>query len=322
MRHILLLPALFLTGALAAQTTCDSIHIESVQYAPFGDGLHVTLHNGTLQFLNSPTLDVLDADGDTLAEGVMEFFGILPGYTNLHQVHFTPQPASPFTGTIRLHYNDGNGLVSCAFQMTDIDLCPPDGCVPLMTFAYQQGGDPVEMDLDWSVTDADNNQVDGGVLHKDGSGFGYVVSELCLVPGAYTLHMAQPVAAGNLIQVGMTQANFAYTDGVLVQLPVGGSVDLPFEYYIHCADGTQGISVQQANAPTLIVDGRTLRISTNDGSSLGKLVLLDGLGRIARTITANASTTFSDLSGFASGVYILRSIDGDNHWPAQRFILH
>jgi hypothetical protein len=321
MQRTLILPAFLFSGALTAQNACDSIHVEGLQYAPFGDGLHITLNNESTQFLSGPTLDVLDADGDTLVQGVMEFFGLFTG-TSLHQAHFAPPPPTPFSGTIRLNYYDENGMITCNFPMTNVDLCPADPCSPLGVFAYQQGGSPVTTDLDWSVTDADNNTVASGVLHIDEASFGFAVTELCLQPGAYTMHMAQAVAAGTAIQVGMTQADLTFSNATSTPLPIGGSVDHPFIFYAQCFDDAQGITTHAPQAPTLSAEGRIVHIATNDGSPLGNLILLDGMGHVARTITTNASSASSDLNGFASGVYILRSLDAVNTWPAQRFILN
>ncbi|MBK8498240.1 MAG: T9SS type A sorting domain-containing protein [Flavobacteriales bacterium] len=323
MKRIILLPALLFSGVLAAQSICDSMHIAGIQYAPFGDGFHIQLHNGSTQFFSYPTFEVVDADGDTLNEGFFNFFGIAPGDTQLHQVALLPPlPTSPFTGTLVLSLLTIDGESTCSFDMTEVDLCPTEACIPLQVYAYQQGGSPVTTDLDWSVSDADNTALASGVLHIDEIGFGYAVADLCLAPGAYTLHMAQAVAAGNIIQVGMTQNSFAYTDGTNAQLPIGGSVDHPFNFFAPCADDAQAIATHTPQAPTLVVDGRTLRVNTNDGSALGNMMLLDGTGRVARTITTNASTTFSDLNGFASGIYILRPLDAKNTWPAIRFILN
>ena len=182
MQRILLLPALCFSAALAAQTSCDSITIESVRYDPFGNGFQVRLHNGSQQVLSGPTVDVLDANGTALALGIQEFFAVIPGSSNVHQVPFTPVPPTPFTGTIRLNYSDWDGVVTCSWPVTDLSLCPTDPCMPLGVFAYQQGGDPVPMAMDWEVTDATNTPQASGVLQMDGSGFGYAVAELCLPP--------------------------------------------------------------------------------------------------------------------------------------------
>jgi hypothetical protein len=266
-------------------------------------------------------MEVLDSNGNSLVLGFLEFFVLFEG-PSLHQVHFTPQPASPFTGTAVLHYNDGNGEAQCALALDHIDLCPPTGCVPAEVFAYQQGGNPVPMALDWSVTDADNTTVSSGVLQMDDEGFGFTTTGVCLVPGIYTLHVAQPVAAGTSIQVGMTQLGFAYTDGITTPLPIGGSVDLPFDYYVRCADISEGVaSARVADAPTLVLEGRVLRITANSGEPLGDLVVLDPMGRPVQGISSRGTSATADLSGLAAGAYLLCPL-GAMDRSAQRFILH
>jgi hypothetical protein len=321
MKCITLLPTLLLYSVLHAQSTCDSIQVERMRYDPFGNGLQVTLFNGSVQFLNGPTVDVLDADGLPLGIGTMEFFGVLPGSTSQHRVAFMPQPSSPFSGIVRLNYTGVEGTMSCLWSLADMQLCPMDSCMPLGVYAYQQGGNNVAMDIDWSVRDQDNVSQANGVLHMDVGGFGYAVEELCLPPGAYTLQMTQTVAAGNLIQVGMTQNDFAWTDGTNTQLPPGGSVVHPFDFFALCVDGTQGLSTSTMDAPVLVVDGRTVRITASTGTALGKLIVMDVSGRIVRNIATQGNSITVDLTGCAAGTYLLRSLNAKDDRPVQRFVL-
>ncbi|HEY0977035.1 MAG TPA: hypothetical protein VGE21_06150 [Flavobacteriales bacterium] len=316
MRHLLTLPVLLLCGTASAQVDCDSVRVDSIRYAPFGDGLQISLFNQNTHFLSGPTVDVWNANGDTLGQGYLEFFVLFEG-PSLHQVHFTPQPPSPFTGTVVLHYNDGEGEAQCELSVDALDLCPPAGCVPVEVFAYQQGGNPVAMDLPWSVTDTDKTVMASGVLQMDGSGFGFATTGICLLPGAYTLHMTQPEPAGTSIQVGMTQLGFAYTDGLTVPLPIGGSVDLPFDYYLLCADGTQSIVPSTMEAPTLIVDGSMLHITSN--APLGNLTVIDALGRTVHRLSSLGTRASVDLGGSSKGTYLLCS--ENRNWPTQRFVL-
>ncbi len=324
MRHIACHTLLALPGVLSAQF-CDSLEITSVQYAPFGGGLHVLLHNASTELLSVPTFDAYDANGDTLVLGAFNFFGIGPGVTQLHQLPLVAgasEAASPFTGTLLLHYQDEVDDQTCLYPFIAIDLCPaPQPCIPLLVYAYQQGG-LVETDLDWSVSDADNIVQADGVLHMDGTGFGYATAELCLPPGAYSMHMEQDVPAGNILQVGMTQAGFAYSDGTNTQLPVGGSVDHAFGFYASCIDDEQTINEPGAEAPTVFIEGRVLWITSLDGSALGPMIILDDMGRTVRSIRANADRIAADLSALAPGAYLVRSIGPEISWAAQRFILH
>lgn len=322
MRRLHLLASLLLQEALPAQT-CDSLAIDSVLYAPFGGGLHATLHNGSTRMLSGPMLDVYDADGDTIVLNAFNFFAIAPGSAQMNQLPLyfgATLPASPFTGSLVLSYSDMDGAHSCTFPLDSVDLCPSGACAPLAVFAYQQGGQ-VETDLDWSVSDAENITQASGVLHMDTLGFGYTLAELCLPPGNYTLHMQQAIPAGNIIQVGMTRVDLAWNDGTNTQLPIGGSVDHAFSFYGLCADGAQAITGTRADTPILAMDGRTLWVASRTGSVLGTLLILDGMGRTVRSIRANAARITSDLNELAAGTYLLRSINAGNTWTAQRFIL-
>ncbi len=316
------LPALLFANALAAQSTCDSVQVEGMRYDPFGNGVQVTLFNGSAGFLSGPTVDLFDANGDTLGIGFQEFFGILSGSSSVHRVQFTPQPPTPFTGIIRLNYTDWDGPVTCEWSLADMQLCPPDSCSPLGVYAYQQGGAPVAMDIDWSVTDATNAVQASGVLQMEVATFGYAVEPLCLPPGDYTLHMSQAVAAGTIIQVGLTQDDFAWTSGTNTQLPPGGSVEHPFSFFGPCAEGTQSVREQRTAQPTLTVQDRSLTVRAQGDAPLGTLAVLDASGRVLRTVRVNDTSTTIELHPAAPGCYVLRALDARATWPAQRFILH
>lgn len=322
MRRLLLLAPLLSQQPLHAQS-CDSLTIDSVLYAPFGGGLHATLHNGTARMLSGPMLDVYDADGDTVVLNAFNFFAIAPGTSQMNQLPLyfgATLPVSPFTGSLVLHYQDIDGAHTCIFPQDGVDLCPPVACAPLAVFAYQQGGQ-VETDLDWSVSDAENITQATGVLHMDTLGFGYTLAELCLPPGNYTLYAQQAIPAGNIIQIGMTTVDLGWNDGANTQLPIGGSVDLPFDFYEPCVQSEQGIVGHVPAALQLVLDERMLRVSSRDGRALGRLVLLDGMGRTAHTVTTEGNSLSTDLGGLASGAYILHSSETGTPRPAQRFIL-
>ena len=323
MRHLLILSPLLVRISLSAQT-CDSLTIDSVQYAPFGGGLQVTVHNGTTQTLSGPMLDVFNDDGDTLVLNAFNFFASIPGTSQMNQLPLYPGatlPASPFTGTLVLHYQTIDSAVACVFPLNSVDLCPPGPCAPLAVFAYQQGSN-VETELDWSVTDAENITQASGVLHMDTLSFGYTLDELCLPPGLYTLHVEQAIPAGNIIHVGVTQVDLAWNDGTNTPLPIGGSVDHPFAFYELCAQQGQGIPMREPGSLQVVLDGRNLHVASTDGRALGPLVLLDGLGRTVRVLTTTSASLSTDLSGLAPGTCILKPLTPDAGCTARRFILH
>lgn len=308
---------LLCSSALAAQSVCDSLRLDSIRYAPFGNGLHISLFHGGMGYLGSPIVGVVNAANDTLHHGAVEVFGIGPG-PSLHQARFDP-PASPFSGTVVFRHYNSNGEMVCDLEFTDMELCHPSACVPVQVFAYQQGANPAPTDLVWSLRDADDNTVGSGVLQMDSIPIAFVTAELCLPPGNYTLQMAQPVAAGNVFQVGMMQEGFSYTDGVTVQMAAGGSVELAIPYYLDCLAGAQGIELPENAAPSIVLDGRLLQITGSNGP-LGALLVLDSAGRVLRRITAAGPSTSVDLSGLAAGAYLLRPLAAKS-WPTQRFVL-
>lgn len=321
MRRFLILSALVSQEPLLAQT-CDSLTIDSLMYAPFGDGLHVSLHNGSSQMLSGPMLDLFEVDGDTISLNAFNFFAIGPGWTQVNQLPLSigaTLPTSPFTGSLVLSYSDMEGGHTCVFPLENMDLCPAPPCAPLAVFTYLQGG-AVETDLDWSVSDAENITQATGTLYVDTLGFGYTIAEICLPPGNYTLHMQQAIPAGNIIHVGVTQADLAWNDGTNALLPIGGSVDLPFNFYELCFDDAQGVTAHEEGGLRTLLEGRTLQVLSGDGSALGLLFLLDGTGRTVRSLSAHADRASCDLSDLAAGTYVIIA-NTESGRVTQRFIL-
>ncbi len=316
----LLLPLLLMPCFAQAQVDCADLQIESFGHAPFGSGLHVWFHNGSTELLGYPYFDLLDANGDTLIPGGLNSFGILAGTSQLYTMSM-PFPAivSPFSGSLVLHYSSVDGDYTCTYPLANVDLCPAEPCAPLQVYAYGNGTS-VNASLAWTVTDPQNNEVATGGLQLNVLLPPTAQEDLCLPPGFYTLNISQPFPTGEAITVGVTTALFQ-SDGPSGITSVDGTLTLPFIYYLSCIDGTQGIHDATASAPVLMIQGRTMSFNMQEDRMIGPLAVIDAMGRTIMQYTFNSSTATFDLGNLAPGAYSLRSLQNENTWPAQRFLL-
>ena len=121
--------------------------------------------------------------------------------------------------------------------------------------------------------------------------------------------MAQPVAVGTLIQVGLTQDDFAWTNGLNTQLPPGGTIALPFGFYAPCALGAQGLTPLSTHAPKLYPNPTTGQVTITFATDGAHMVLLcDAQGRVVRNEPMSGTTTTLDLRALPAGLYTVREV--------------
>lgn len=318
--------ALFVPGTLAAQESpaCDSLDILSVQYGPFaGNEVQVTVSNPSNAYFSYPMFSLVDAQGDTLVQEWLNFFGIgVDTVThNMPPVAGASAVTTPFSGTLVLQYMTVNGTESCTWPIT-ADLCPPAPCGEMQVYVLAQGGGPpVNADFNWEVVDANGTTAASGTMSMDTGGWQMAAETTCLPIGSYTLQVSQNGNVGTMFAIGVTQDDLA-TQGPSEALQPGGSAEVDFDFYPACANIGQGVQDHVLeDAPLLALDGRLLRITDPKGLPLGRLGVLDSAGRLERTVRTNSSTLSIDLQNAASGLYLLRPMD-DRAWPVQRFVLH
>lgn len=315
---LLLLPQL-----TTAQDHCDSLTIQHLRYHPFTDTLMtVRVDNTSSHFFSNPFFQLLSAENDTLAVGVFAFFGIsqVPQTHHLALRPGVPLPATPFTGGLVLYSFDWTDQDTCTWAV-ETELCPPGPCTPLNVYLYSLAGNngPFTTSFNWTVSALGGTAVASGTLAIDADQQQQAIADLCLPPGQYMLHLEQPEDIGLLYTVGLCQEGDQFTNiGPAAHLQPGGAVDLPFDYYLPCFTGTNSVPEAQAAAPTLMVDGRVLRVRSADGAPLGELRVVDTTGRQVLRMKATSASAALDLLGAPAGVYLL---SGAGAWPAMRFVL-
>jgi hypothetical protein len=215
-------------------------------------------------------------------------------------------PTSPFSGTLVLFYFNGDGDHVCSFPIV-ADLCPP-ACAPLQVYLFSQVGSTTTSLFPWSMTDSTGAVVGSGTLSINADSLQQNFDSLCLEPGAYTLHVEQPVASGTGFQFGVMQGDFAF-NGPFGVLPAGGSADLLFTYYPPCIAVGMGLAEEDAPAPLLALDGRRLTITEPRGRALGTVILSDVTGRCVQRVAAPSNRILLDLSTLAAGVHLVSVVN-------------
>jgi len=314
----LALPTL-MAGTASAQNLCDQISIDRIGYAPFGNGLEVVVHNGNDEFLSYPTVQLIDAMGDTLGSSLLQFFGITPHSDQIHQIADLEQtPSTPFSGNVVLSYSTMDGLELCAFPITSAMLCPVEACIPLQVYTYFLSNAPAS-ELTWTISDQDGVEAAQGVLEVDPNGT-IAISELCLPAGHYTLQAHQSSGDAWSFPIGLVTPDWTIEDAVHGTISAGEELTFDFSFFEPCMAIGQSIRTNEASQLWIQVVDQRLHVRSNDQRTIGSLWIMDAMGRFVRDErTNNAAEIALDLGDLATGTYLVRS--PTHAWPTQRIFV-
>ncbi len=288
---------------------CDGLDIVSIQWHAFTDTaivVHAQNNNGS-EIFDYPNFILFDANGDTLAVEIVNFFGIGTDSWHVLRVHDDAVvPNAPFTGTLEL-WTLFTQVLACSWELP-VDLCPPPPCATFMPTIQNLGNGLAIGTYSWSIFDADFGLAASGqfLLTEQVQ---YDSDTICLPPGAY-----QMTAYPNDLPTG-GQPYFSvvapgFISGPSMALPWDLPVLMPFSLYLPCADGTNGVTEQHATSVNVQQVGDHLRVWNNTGAPLGNLVLLDAQGRVRYTDRLQASEAQLTVGTMAAGMYVLRTETG------------
>lgn len=316
------------TPLLHAQDPCDDVEVTLLRYGAFSDTmLRLDVMNNGDFFFNYPMFGIIDQTGDTIARTVNFSFGMANGAhgEQLEMNEGLALPQSPFTGSVLLQWAlDPEPTNSCLLEVTNIELCPPAPCAPLSVMMFNFSSEPQDAGFTWYITDTNGSTVSDGGLFLSANGSGTVMQNICLPPGAYVLHMAQPFSAPGNFVFGLGNESFLESGPTTPFVPNGNpsvTTDLPFTFYPACAEMGNNISEPTGSAFQLAQDGRTLIVRSTGGSPLGALQVLDASGKLVRTFATTNDSILLDLTTEATGLYFLRSLDRASTASVLRFVL-
>lgn len=285
---------------------CDSLDIQSVQWAPFDPGaLEVLVSNGSSELFNYPAFVLLDDQGDTLAVEQTNYFGIGAG-AQIHTLAVHPLaqvPAAPFPATLHLWTWFYDSL-ACELPV-NVDLCPPGPCVPVQVHLGNFGGALVTGLFDWNLLDGGGNTVFSGTLELGAVDLDSAA--VCLPPGTYSLTMVQPQPVGGQLQYGVSAGPLG-TSTLSEPFVSGGTVnELPFTLYEACISTGQSVAYPHTG-DELNVHQEVGRVVVSAPEPLGLVELLDMRGRLCAQVPEAGTRCVLTTDGVSAGVHLVRVV--------------
>lgn len=298
--------ALAAPAPVQAQGTCADLNILSVTYAAFNStSIEVIAQTNPGTFFSYPSFSLVSALGDTITREEINFFGIGENV----QTHSSPVvdgqslPPTPFVGDLVFTYFGMDGTETCVYPFSG-PLCPLTFCEPLEVFIFNSGS-LVDASFAWTMTDADDDLIGSGDLTIAAADQQTDLDELCLNPGAYTLHMDQTSGPAGAFQYGVTRQIFMSVGPQSVFFQDQEN-HLPFDFFEPCFEGTNAIEETSADVVGLVLTDRHLTVNRRDGASLGTIEVRDASGRLVGQLSTNAAQTSIDLGSLASGIFMVR----------------
>ena len=283
---------------------CAALDLVAIQWHPFSDTaivVHVQ-NNNTLEIFGYPNFILFDADGDTLAKELVNFFGI--GDDSWHVLRIQDGvsiPPSPFSGTLELWVNFTTEM-ACSWN-TEIDLCPPPPCITFYPTLENYGGMSVTGTFNWTILD-DDGQVAGGTFSLTPNEQADL-DTVCLPPGNYHIDVIpqEPPFPGGQLVYSVVGAGFI--QGPSLPVSWGLPVLLPFQLVPACISGTNGSEEPVEADWSMHLTGDLLWINSNLGKVLGPVAVFDPGGRLVATASGNSATVTMPLDQVAPGILLV-----------------
>ena len=257
---------------------CENLTIASIQWSTFSDTtLSVHVFNSGIGF-DYPGFILLDADGDTLAQEVVDFFAI--GNESWHTLQIPPGtiiPDGTFSGALQLWTGFFSEL-ACTWAVT-LDLCPAAECVTVEPYLANYGGAIVLGDFAWSIADGTEEVASGTFTLTNEDQM--ALAEACLAPGphTFTLTPLQEPMGGQLV-IGVNAEG--WTSSIQQPFPQGIPAEpLAFDVVPGCSDTPNAITAdKEVSAPVVIATrAGAMELRATDGGRLGSVSVHDLVGR-------------------------------------------
>ncbi len=291
----------------AGGSPCDHLLIGSVQWHAFTDTaiiVHAMNTNMVSELFDYPNFILFDVNGDTLAKETVNFFGI--GEDSWHILRVMNDaviPPGPFPGVLEL-WTGFTTTLACSWELP-VHLCPPEPCATLIPMVQNLGGALAIGTYNWFIADAGEVMASGQFEMTEAQQMD--MDTICLAPGAYEMSVLP-----NQEPTGGFPVFGVVTEGWISgpSQPVFGPppTTMPFDFYLTCAEGTNGISgIDLAHGIVVSQESGTLLLRRLNGAALGAIEVFDAQGRSILRAASLSSTAVLRTDGFASGMVIIRA---------------
>lgn len=288
---------------------CAALTLQHVLYEAFSDtAVEVFVLNPSFAMFSYPGFILFDAEGDTVAKEVVNFFGI--GTESLHVLPIHPDAdlTSPvFNGHLELWTGFYEEL-ACSFDLS-MDLCP-DTCMMLMPSVQNAGGALSIGTYNWTIDNVAGLVASGTLTMTAETQFN--MDTLCLEPGRYWMHCTpQDEPTGGQPRFGVSRPS--YFGGPSEPLLWNGPNELEFDWYLPCAGIVEGLpEIEGRGQLELTVTDGSLALHRRDRLPLGAVEVLDARGRVLFQGTAAGDRLTVGTASWSAGVVLVRAA-GEAH---------
>lgn len=320
MRYSLLYLILFLFVAVkpakAQLSACDSVNIVNVEYWPFADSvIAVYVNNQSSTLFGYPGFILFDANGDTVAKEIVNYFGIGP-FDQVHLLQVKPgvQVQESFNGTLELWSGFYSNL-ECTFNK-QIELCPDSTCTELFISLANTGGAMAIATFTWDIKNLAGTVLYSGTMDLNTTQQNDLDS-LCLPYGSYTIEFnsaQQPM--GQVF--ASTYTDIFYPGGPGAQFMVNNTI-LNLDFYEACFDpnsideSSNSLNIQAYSS------NNTLYISNLSGKEIGEIFIYDSIGRLIIQEKSQNAKTEIDLSNYPNAAFYLLNIQKETSSYSKKF---
>lgn len=298
-------------------TDCDSLSFLGARWGVLNaDQIVITVANASSDLFDYPGFVLLTTGGDTLAKESVNYFGIGSGPQD-HILNVQPGAIlddNAVSGDLHL-WSGSFTEFECEWPV-DWQLCLTEACYTVTPYLWNLGNAIVVADVPYTLTNEDGQEVSSGVFSLTTVNQNAYGQEVCLPAGHYTLRPEQIGVVGGQLYFGMVKPPMNFE---MVQFPyVQGTSqnEAAIQIMERCIDGSNGsLEVTRGAGLVTASTGEGLLLTSSDRTSIGRVELMDALGRrIASTISMQDRIELQ-LNGLASGTYIIRT----EHHGAVRF---
>jgi hypothetical protein len=307
------------TFVVSGTFPCEGLELSPVRWHALTDtALVISVTNPTNELFAYPNFILLAANGDTLAVEQTSLFG-LPGSGSVHYLRIHPGamiPSGPFSGTLEL-WTGFTTELACSWDL-NIDLCPPPPCVNVQPFIQNTGGGLASGTFNWGILQNGNVVASGSFEVTEDQQFD--AAEVCLPPGNYSMICGTD---GGPSQGALVYGLWAGPGQETPTRPVFDIIPqpIPFSLYLPCINPAQSVEgTATKDQVRLWSEADHLVIGIQEGT-LREVTVLDAQGRLVAQARASGPVLRLSTSTWATGVVLVRVINGGGYVSTHRFVL-